>query len=97
MVPCEACHIYRNWPSRAPKPLKPEPKNPKPGTLKPPRALKSESPCRGLSAAGGFAFDLLWLTRAALVAPVVTAATQTLRPGHCWGIFGIFGGYSGLG
>ncbi|CAE7840644.1 unnamed protein product [Symbiodinium sp. CCMP2592] len=31
-------------------------------------------------AAGGFAFDLLWLTRAALVAPVVTAATQTLRP-----------------
>ena len=48
-------------------------------------------------AAGGFAFDLLWLTRAALVAPVVTAAAQTLRPGHCWGIFGIFGGYSGLG
>eukprot|EP00439_Symbiodinium_sp_Y106_P028524 s4933_g3.t1 len=31
-------------------------------------------------AAAGFAFDLLWLTRLALVAPVVTAATQTLRP-----------------
>ena len=33
-------------------------------------------------AAAGFAFDLLWLTRLALVAPVVTAATQTLRPGR---------------
>ena len=41
----------------------------------------------GLSvAAVGFNFDVLWLTRGALMAPLAVAAAQTLRPGlakHC--------------